>query len=176
MIVIYETHATSLDNEAGLASGWYDVDLSEAGIRQAAELGARYSGVQLAAVYCSDLRRSRRTAEIAFAGREVTVVVDPRLRECHYGSLTRCPVAQIDAVRLDVIAVPFPEGESYEQATSRVRDWLDDARRAGGAGPVLVIGHRATHYALDHLIAGVPLRDAMAAPFRWQPGWRYEWE
>jgi broad specificity phosphatase PhoE len=31
MQVIFETHATTLDNEAGVCSGWNDVALSELG-------------------------------------------------------------------------------------------------------------------------------------------------
>jgi broad specificity phosphatase PhoE len=37
--IIFETHSTSLDNEAGIASGHNDVDLSEVGLRQAKGLG-----------------------------------------------------------------------------------------------------------------------------------------
>ena len=80
--IAFETHATSLDNEAGLASGWYDVDLSARGEQQARELGERRSNDALAAVYCSDLLHARRTAELAFEGRPVPIVSDPRLREC----------------------------------------------------------------------------------------------
>jgi len=41
--LVFETHATSLDNEAGLASGHHDVALSPDGRRQAAELGRRHA-------------------------------------------------------------------------------------------------------------------------------------
>jgi broad specificity phosphatase PhoE len=42
----------------------------------------------------------------------------------------------------------------------------DDAR-------VVVIGHAATRWALDHLLEGVPLPDLVRAPFRWREGWFY---
>ena len=46
--IIFETHASSLDNEArqrgGVASGHYDVALSPAGEEQARELGRRHRG------------------------------------------------------------------------------------------------------------------------------------
>jgi hypothetical protein len=51
--IIFATHATSLDNERGLASGWYDADLSPRGIEQAQELGARYAEERFDAVFCS---------------------------------------------------------------------------------------------------------------------------
>ena len=37
-VAVFETHATSLDNDAGLASGWFDVALSVTGEAQAREL------------------------------------------------------------------------------------------------------------------------------------------
>ena len=79
--VIFETHATSLDNEAGLASGWFDVDLSALGEEQARTLGERRRADDLASVYCSDLRRAWRTAELAFGSRTIPVVRDDDSRE-----------------------------------------------------------------------------------------------
>ena len=66
LVVVFESHATSLDNEAGLASGWFDVALSATGEEQARQLGVRRRDDDLAAVFCSDLIRAFRTAEIAF--------------------------------------------------------------------------------------------------------------
>ena len=173
MRLIFETHATSMDNEAGLASGHYDVELSPAGERQARELGARHAAHLPARVWTSDLRRAWRTAEIAFGDR-VALVRDARLRECDYGRLTRAPVHLIEARRPDAIRQPFPGGESYADVAARVASWLEDLRREPPGGWVLVIGHRATHYALDHLLHGVALADVVGAPFVWQPGWAYE--
>lgn len=172
-ILIFETHATSVDNEARLASGWYDADLSPAGERQAGELGDRHRGRQIDAVYCSDLIRARRTADIAFGARGLPIHVDARLRECDYGSLTRAPAADIDARRLDCIDVPFPNGESYAQSVARVREWLNGVLRTPREHAILVIGHRATLYAFEHLLRAIPLREAIAAAWHWQPGWVY---
>ena len=169
----FETHSTSLDNEAGLASGWYDVDLSAQGEAQAHELGERYRSRALEVVFCSDLRRSYRTAEIAFAHRTVSIVRDARLRECNYGSLTRQPASEVEARRVDAISSPFPGGESYEKVTARVSTWLAGTAR-DYSGSVLVVGHRATFYALENLLRGVPLADTIAAAWNWQPGWAYE--
>jgi len=38
---------------------------------------------------------------------------------------------------------------------------------------VLVIGHVATRWGLDHVIGGVPLEDLMDQDFTWQEGWPY---
>ena len=89
--IVFETHATSTDNEAGIATGWLPGELSETGLRQAVELGERRRGGGFAAVFTSDLARTVRTADIAFAGTEVRIHHDPRLRECNYGRLNGAP-------------------------------------------------------------------------------------
>lgn len=173
LTIVFETHATSLDNEAGLASGHFDVDLSPRGVEQARELGERYPTGSLDLVVTSDLRRASRTAEIAF-GTRFRHEVDARVRECDYGELTRRPVAEVDAWRRRAVCAPFPGGESYAQATERFRACLADLWSRLELGRVLVIGHRATGLALEHLLKGVPLDEAVVAPWQWQPGWTYE--
>ena len=76
MRLVFETHATSLDNEVGLASDWFEVALSTTGEEQARTLGGRRRDDQVALVFCSDLSRSFRTAEIAFGGRSLPIVRD----------------------------------------------------------------------------------------------------
>jgi 2,3-bisphosphoglycerate-dependent phosphoglycerate mutase len=173
LIIVFETHSTSLDNEAQVASGHRDVDLSRRGEMQAASLGMRRANDGIDVVYVSDLRRSWRTAEIAFKGTNIPIVRDSRLRECDYGTLTGYPTRKVVAVRPSAVFEPFPDGESYRQATLRVARWLDDIRRQN-LKRILVIGHRATHYALEHLILGIPLEKAISNPLQWRPGWIYE--
>lgn len=176
--VTFVTHSTSLDNEAGLASGHNDAALSELGRAQAAELGERHAAGALDAVYCSDLRRSYETAAIAFTGRGVPILRDPRLRECDYGELTRHAATEIEAIRGRCIDTPFPGGESYADCVRRVQAFLTDIRSrhtdARILARILIIGHGATHFALDHLLAGIPLAQAVTAPWHWEPGWTYQ--
>ena len=173
MTIVFETHSTSVDNELHLASGHHDANLSARGEREAVELGARRADDRFDAIYASDLRRSWRTAEIAFAGRGIPIIRDARLRECDYGRLSRFPIEQVTALSAQAVSEPFPEGESYVQTTARVAEWLDDVQ-AQRVSRILVIGHRATRFALEHLILGLPLDEVVTKPFAWQPGWTYE--
>jgi broad specificity phosphatase PhoE len=175
--LIFETHATSVDNETGLASGWFDCDLSPAGERQARAIGERHPALNLTAVYTSDLRRAYRTAELAFPGRQVPLIRDRRLRECDFGAMTRCPTWLIESSRGKYVDTPFPKGESYESVAERVGEWLHGLRdEAEQRRPqtVLVIGHRATYFAFEHLLRGVPLSAAVRQFWQWQPGWQYD--
>jgi broad specificity phosphatase PhoE len=172
--LIFETHSTSVDNEAGLASGWFDAGLSPKGMEQARALGERRRHEEMVAVHCSDLVRSYRTAEIAFNGRTVPIVRDPRLREVDYGKLTRAAVTEIESRRISHIVEPFPGGESYRDVADRVARWLEDAGATHRGRTLLVIGHRATFYALEHLMKHLSLEGVIAAPWHWEPGWLYE--
>jgi phosphoserine phosphatase len=80
--IIFEAHGTTFDNEAHLASGHNDVALSPLGENQARELGERYKDIHFDAIFCSDLQRSYKTAEIAF-GYSVGVRPLHEKNHCH---------------------------------------------------------------------------------------------
>jgi broad specificity phosphatase PhoE len=169
--VVFETHATSEDNEAGIATGWLPGRLSPAGRVQARELGERRRDDGLSVVFTSDLGRAVETAEIAFAGSPLSVVQDLRLRECNYGELNGTAGPLYDrAARIDVA---YPGGESWRQAVERAAGFLDELRRERDGERVLVIGHSATRLALEAVANGRKLEALIDAPFTWQPGWEY---
>ena len=53
--VVFETHATTVDNEQGRATGWRPGQLSADGQQQAQRLGRRRRGDRITAVFSSDL-------------------------------------------------------------------------------------------------------------------------
>ena len=173
--IVFETHSTTFDNEAHLSSGHFNVSLSPSGIRQSKEMGERYKDDQFEAIICSDLQRSYQTAEIAF-GKRFQIIKDIRLRECDYGDLTQEQSEIVDREKISRISIPFPNGESYEQTTARMRSFLEDLVKRFDNRRVMIIGHRATQYALENLINGIPLEEIIPAPWKWQPGWKYEME
>jgi broad specificity phosphatase PhoE len=171
--ILFEAHSTTEDNEANRASGWYDTPLTSKGEAQAKEMGERYKDARIDIIFCSDLQRSYRTAEIAF-GTKVPIVRDERLRECNYGELNRGPKTEVEGQRLIHVATPFPSGESYQQTSRRMALFLDDLDQYYQGKTVLIIGHRATQYGLEHWLNNKPLEEAVTEPWKWQPGWKYE--
>ena len=171
--IVYETHATTEDNESGHATGWLPGRLSAAGRAQAAGLGERRRGDGIAAVFCSDLGRAAETAQIAFGGSGIPVLLDWRLRECDYGTGNGMPVAELHAHRTEHLDVPYPGGESWRQAAGRVGRFLADLPSRWDGQRVAVIGHVATRWGLDMAIGGAGLADLDAADFAWRPGWEY---
>lgn len=172
--LVFETHALTVDNERGIATGWLGGTLSSRGRALAAELGARRRADGIEAVFVSDLARSVEMAEIAFGRTALPVVLDWRLREVDYGELNGASADVVARERPRRIDVPFPGGESYRDAVARIASFLDDLGRHVDGIRILVIGHTATRWALDHLLAGRPLDDAVTAPFDWREGWEYD--
>jgi broad specificity phosphatase PhoE len=169
----YETHCVTPDNAAGVMSGWLDPELSAAGREAAAELGERYRDERLAAVYTSDLRRATQTAELAFAGRAMPIIADRRLRECDFGDLNGAPIAEVETRRRAYLEVPFPNGQSFTEVLEATAAFLADVLDRHDGEQVLVIAHSANKWCLDSLLDGASLPSLIAAPFQWQPGWRY---
>jgi len=164
--IVFETHSTSEDNEAGIMTGWFPGRLSALGRRQAEELGARRRGT-VDAVFSSDLGRAVETARIAF-GDTVQSFLDWRLRECDYGELNGTPKLQLP------VDERYPGGESWREAVARVSRFLDELTATRDGARMCVIGHVATRWALDHRVRGVPLEQLAEEEFAWQPGWEYE--
>lgn len=171
--IVFEAHNTTVDNERDISSGWNDPELSEMGLKQAEELRDRYKDVMLDAIFCSDLQRSYKTAELAFGNSNVQIIKDMRLREIDYGQMNGYPSDEVKAEKINRIEAPFPDGESYRQTSERMKSFLDELKRDYDGKTVMIIGHRATQYGLEHWIKGVSLPEAVTAPWKWQPGWVY---
>ncbi len=171
--VVFETHSWSVDNDRGVATGWLDGTLSEKGRILAAELGDRRRSDGLARVFTSDLGRAVETAAIAFAGSAIPVIQEWRLRECNYGTLNGVSRARMDVQWPSRIDEPHPHGESWQEAILRVEGFLRELARTRDGERVLIIGHMATWYALEHVVHGTTLKDVWHSDFRWREGWSY---
>lgn len=171
--LIFEAHSTTEDNEDGIASGWNDVPLSDLGQMQAKELGKRRKDDQFDVIFCSDLQRSYRTAEIAF-GRKFIIRQDSRLRECNYGDWNGDEKHVIEKAKLGHIEHPFPRGESWQRAVKRVIEALKDIKSEYDGQRVLIVGHRATQYGIESYVKNISARQAATSPWQYQPGWEYE--
>lgn len=171
--LVFETHSFSEDNERGIATGWLPGRLSDKGRESAERLGQRRRGNGIDVVFASDLRRAVETAEIAFAGTSIPLLLDWRLRECDYGEQNGTAATIVKADPLERLDAPFPGGESWRQAVSRVGRFFHDLPSRWDGKRVLVVGHMATRYACEHYLKGMPLEKLLAEELPWQEGWEY---
>jgi Fructose-2,6-bisphosphatase len=172
--LVFETHSWTEDNERGIATGWNHGQLSTKGRQLAKELGERRRDDGLAVVFTSDLARAVETVTIAFEGSDIAVLHDWRLRECDYGVANGTPAVALHQDRRKYLDVSYAGGESWRQSVARVGRFLGDVSVRWGGQRVLVVGHVATRWGLEHYINGTPLEDLVDADFAWQEGWEYQ--
>jgi broad specificity phosphatase PhoE len=174
MITIwFEPHGTSLDNEASLASGWNDVDLSELGFQQSKDLVDRCLKRGIDSIFVSDMQRALKTV-LPFAEQtQVPIFVDKRLRECDYGELTQHPKKEIDDLKIMHISSAFPGGESYRDCAVRIQEFLKELKLNFDNKTILIVGHRATQYGIENFVNKKALDESVTEKWQWQPGWKY---
>ena len=174
--ISYFVHGTTLDNEKGHSSGWYDVALSEKGIEQSRALKEQTKGESFAAVFCSDLKRAVDSANLTWAD-VFPIIIDSRLRECNYGDYNAKASEAVEPMQELCIYKPFPNGESYEDVRARLADFLKSLRKDYDGQSIAIVAHKAPQLALDVLLKGMSWEQAFENDWRkkkaWQPGWEY---
>ena len=143
--------------------GQSDPPLSEEGIRQAERLQAMFRRTGFAAVYASDLARSRDTAKILAASAQ-PVITRSDLREISLGEWEGRTFAEIArkfpeefaARGRDIAYYRTPGGENFADCSKRsVAAFLQIA--AAAAEPTVIVGHAGVNRVLLCHLLGMPL-------------------
>lgn len=176
--ITYFVHGTTTDNELHISSGWKDVELSELGVQQAIALKDQIKDQKFDVVFCSDLKRAHDSAKLAW-GDQFEIIPDARLRECNYGDLNGASSDIVEPMQEEeCIESRFPNGESYEDVKKRIADFVSFLKLNYDGKHVAIVAHKAPQLALDVLLKGKTLKEALAEDWRktksWQPGWEYE--
>jgi broad specificity phosphatase PhoE len=151
--ILLARHGETDWNREGRWQGWADPPLNETGREQARALAEELRATPFDAVYASDLKRARETAEIVAAPHRVPVVVDPELREIDIGSWSGLTRAEIDA---RFPGGERPDGETRDQHFARVRAAVVRIARANAGRRVLIVTHGGTVRAIHDLVSDEP--------------------
>jgi broad specificity phosphatase PhoE len=139
--IILVRHGETDWNLQRRVQGHTDVPLNALGLEQAAALAASLEDVPLVAVYASDLGRARDTAA-AVAGRHgLEVIVDPDLREKHFGTWEGLTDIEINERFPDAAQGAWGDGETSDDVATRVLEALRRISLRHEPGPVLVVSH-----------------------------------
>ena len=149
MKLVFTLHCETGWNIRGLLQGDIDTVLHAVGIahayRKADVAAARHRDV--ARIVSSDLRRGVETAKIINYGLNVIHEIDPRLRECTYGSLQGSTKEELAVIRGgwddSFLEYDYREfgGECRDDVLKRQLEALGDLKRKYPGETVLIVGH-----------------------------------
>lgn len=139
-------HGQTADNLAGLVQGQGGAGLSGPGREQAAAAGVRLRREAIAAIYASDLARTRETATIVAAALAAgPVCCDPRLREQDFGEYEGRPVRQLLRAMVgagaDFTSFDPAGGERAELFRARVAGFYAELAARHPGQTVLLVTH-----------------------------------
>jgi broad specificity phosphatase PhoE len=158
-------HGESDWNAEGRWQGNADRPLTDRGRRQAEELAGRLASVPLDAVYSSDLRRARDTAEAVAAGQGLEVRALPALREVDVGSWSGLSRPEVEERFPEAFSrwrdggQGWEDGETYERMTERVVAAVLEIAAAHPDGAVLVVAHGGPIRALHAVALGLDISE-----------------
>jgi broad specificity phosphatase PhoE len=163
MKIYLARHGRSTYNDLGLcnADPSVDVPLTPLGVEQAKALAEKLKQTHLDCIMASELGRTQQTADIVNAGRNVRVVMDPRLNDGPSGFEGQ-PFKEYEAALAaapDRWTARFNGGESVEDIKKRVAAFVEDLRRRDYSS-VLIVTSLWIIFAMVAFVKGLPNEEA----------------
>jgi broad specificity phosphatase PhoE len=168
MTVYVARHGETDWNVEGRMQGRRGASLNERGRAQAERLGMVASALSLTRIVTSPLPRALETCRLVMERVSGEFVTADALMEIDFGACTGLTEVEIEhqfpgltaARKLDKWNHSWPAGESYAQASARLRA----AVRTGAlplADETLVIAHQSVNRALVHVLSDLPPDEAL---------------
>jgi alpha-ribazole phosphatase len=142
-------HGNTTGNSAERFWGQTDVALSAEGKSQAKRLSDRLAGEKIDAVYSSQLRRAKATAEIIAARYRMKVIACPELLEINFGKVEGLSFSEIGQRYPELVSAwptrdssfCFPGGESIGDLDRRVSKFPGRLKAHDNEDTVMVVAH-----------------------------------
>jgi broad specificity phosphatase PhoE len=166
MQIILVRHGATDWNLQGRCQGSSDRDLSEVGLRQAEQISALFTREKIDAVYSSNLRRARQTAEVISRPHDLPVLIEDGVRELDHGELEGLTFDEIKTKygefltrwRSEPADIHVPGGERLADVAERTWNGLIEiAGRHREAERILVVSHNFPILGIVCRISGTDL-------------------
>ena len=158
-------HGQTEWNVAGRLQGGQDSPLTHQGKRQAEAIATSLKGVKPTSILSSPLGRASKTADIIAKTLGIPFEEDTRLGELRFGEAEGLTLSEIDEAWPEFLEqrdrekwhVPWPDGESYADASERIQAFIEDLltpRLAeDSSSPLLIVAHETINKVLiGHLL------------------------
>ena len=157
MLIYFIRHGESETNLNIRLTGWYDTPLTEKGIEDAKKAGEFLKNVHFDKVFTSDLKRAKKTADIALPG--YSYEETKLLREINVGSLSNTPHSDISKETKKITAkIGYSDfgGESRDDFISRISLFMKQLENSN-YNTVAVFCHAGWMRAMLDIVTGLYL-------------------
>jgi alpha-ribazole phosphatase len=166
MNLILIRHGETDWNRIGRCQGVADIVLNENGKKQARELAHSLRDHNIKAIYSSDLKRARETAQHIAEHHNITVQLEPGLQEMNQGDLEGLSFPDIRDRYAEVLkqwrespeTLRLPSGESLVEVQNRAWKVFEKVHQNHIGETVVVVSHNLTIITLLCKITGVGLK------------------
>ncbi|WP_070119554.1 histidine phosphatase family protein [Bacillus marinisedimentorum] len=174
MITLYITrHGETVWNTEKRMQGWRDSELTENGIRNAVLLGDRLRDIPFDAIYSSPSTRTRSTADLIKAEKDIPVIFDENLKEINLGKWEGKTVSFIEKHYSDQFhcfwntphLYTAQTGENFGDLKNRVLEFLTSLRENHSSGTVLIVTHSVVIKTMLSHFKNEPLEKLWDPPF-----------
>lgn len=153
--IILARHGETDWNAEEIFRGRIDVELNEAGIREAELLAEYLNDLAITAIYSSPLKRALRTAEIIASRHDIKIDIAHQLIDLNYGEWQGLSHNEVKDRYGQLYAewannpqlVKMPAGESLADVRKRAASLVENII-AENEGTVVLVSHRVVHKVL----------------------------
>lgn len=129
---IFVRHGEAVHLVEDLTGGWTDTALTERGMDQALKTGVRLKSMIVDPIdtfFCSDLIRTKQTAEIIMGSLGITPHIASELRDINNGVAANRKRSEARSIRNPITHpvldwVPYPQAESWRKFQGRIERFL----------------------------------------------------
>lgn len=141
--------------------------LNDTGYAQAQTIHEQLKGIEISAIYSSDLLRARQTAEMIAESLGLPVTLEWRLREINLGEWEGMPSEEIEAKYPKELAARAqnsfyeraPNGESPHEVADRVLKAINEIANIHPGESVLIVAHGISLAVIICNYEGFPMED-----------------
>ncbi len=118
-----------------------DVHLTNKGKEQATTVSEKLKNTEFDSIIISELPRTRETAELINKGRNIKLIVDPRINDRKTGFEGKKVIEFIETIKDDLFNKKVNNGESFQEEKKRVFKFLDELKESKKDNILLVSHH-----------------------------------
>jgi broad specificity phosphatase PhoE len=160
--LILARHGETAWNVQEVFRGQSDVDLNDAGLRQAELLADFLSERKIEAVYSSPLQRAFKTARAIASRQNLSVIPAQGLNDMCFGEWEGMPVVEVSKkypqLYTEWVATPhlvhIPGGDTLEAVSTRAAAFVNEVVQKHG-GIIVLVSHRVVHKLLILALLGL---------------------